>query len=87
MRKNKKIRKRIRIVGFIESLEIGKFSILIGLKSIKGFHFSLKIQGKPRSLAYVKNDLEEMKKQRQRLLFNGRNLLPIPGPIRNRVTV
>lgn len=73
-----KRRNKIKIVGFIEKIEHKKFLTSLLLRTLSGHLFKLKVTQKNKATGEINN----MITKKQKILFNGRRIIPIPGPMR-----
>ncbi len=78
----RKRRNKIKIIGFIEKMEVKRFFITLLFRTMNGHYFELKIKQKKGSLRDIHQEIGKIIAQKQKIRFDGHYIVPIPGPIR-----
>lgn len=86
MRKYKKA--KTRVTGFIEKMEQKSFEITLLFKTDVGNYLLMKIRRKRgNNFKEIAQEMSKVIQQRQRVRFNGRSMISIPGRLLKRSVV
>lgn len=87
MRKHKKAQ-TVKVTGFIEKMEQKSFKITLLFKTDVGHYLLMKISHKRgNNFKEIAQEISKVIQQRQRVRFNRRSMIPIPGKLLKRSVV